>query len=57
MKNKQKNIYSLEAERAVLGSIIIDNTCWDIVSERLTKEDFYHKPNKIIFHSQWKWLV
>lgn len=49
MTNTHKHTYSLEAERAVLGSIILDNKCWDNVSEMLTKDDFYYKPNRIIF--------
>lgn len=42
-------IYSLEAEQAVIGSIIIDNNIWDTVSKYLIKTDFYKKSHQILF--------
>jgi replicative DNA helicase len=42
---------SLEAEAAVLGSMIIDNQCIGEVVERLTAESFYRPEHKIIFEA------
>lgn len=41
--------YSIEAEQAVLGGIILDNDTWEIVSNSLEKTDFYKKTHQIIF--------
>ena len=41
--------HSLSAERAVLGSMIMDNEAAIICAEILTKEDFYQKLNGVIF--------
>lgn len=51
-KNK-KNInippYSIEAEQAILGGIMIDNTVWEELSDNLEADDFYKIINKKIF--------
>ncbi len=41
--------YSIEAEQAILGGIILDNDNWTKASEFLTEEDFYKKKHRIIF--------
>ena len=54
--------YSTEAEKAVLGGIMLKNETWDVVSD-LVKEDDFHKEQSIQrlpcdrFHYFWKeWL-
>ncbi|HFL8819292.1 MAG TPA: replicative DNA helicase [Candidatus Azoamicus sp. OHIO2] len=42
-------IFSLEAEQAVLGAVILDNNCWEIVVRTLIKSDFYRKSHQILF--------
>lgn len=42
---------SIEAEQAVLGSILIDSACVPRVIEMLTAEDFYVETNKITFET------
>lgn len=41
--------HSIEAEQAVLGGLMIDNNCWDVVSEVLTEDDFYLREHQVIF--------
>ena len=41
--------HSVEAEQAVLGGLMLDNTVWDTVSEKLIEEDFYRHEHQLIF--------
>ena len=41
--------HSMEAEQAVLGSIIQSIDAWDKVAEILIEEDFYNRAHRIIF--------
>ena len=41
--------YSVEAEQAVIGSMMIDPKCIPSVIEALTEDDFYIETNRIIF--------
>ena len=43
------NLYSIEAEQAIIGGIIIDNEVWAEVSNKLEKTDFYKREHQIIF--------
>ena len=43
--------HSLEAEAAVLGGILLDNTALDRVAEVLTAEDFYREAHRKIFRA------
>ena len=43
--------HSVEAEQAVLGSMLIDPDCVKLVMEKLHPEDFYLKQNREIFES------
>lgn len=40
---------SIEAEQAVLGSLMLDNQRWDYVAEQITDRDFYSRHHQIIF--------
>ncbi len=40
---------SIEAERSVLGAILLHDECIHIVSEILHPDDFYHPPHKFIY--------
>lgn len=47
-----KNIYpsySIEAEQSVLGGLLIDNNCWDTISDILNEHHFYTTAHKLIF--------
>jgi len=41
--------HSLEAERSVLGGLMLDDNAWDRVAEFLTAEDFYRSDHRIIY--------
>lgn len=41
--------HSLEAERSVLGAILLDDRCFKIAAERIQADDFYFAPHRLIF--------
>ena len=43
--------HSVEAEQAVLGSLLIDERCAPVVVERLRPDDFYLKQNREIYET------
>ncbi|WP_218814156.1 AAA family ATPase [Rickettsiella endosymbiont of Dermanyssus gallinae] len=43
------NFYSPEAEKAVLGVLLLDNSAWPIVKEQLTFKDFYRREHQVLF--------
>ncbi|MCI0594227.1 DnaB-like helicase N-terminal domain-containing protein, partial [Chromohalobacter sp.] len=43
--------HSLEAEQSVLGGLMLENSAWDTVSERLTADDFYRYEHRLIFNA------
>ena len=45
---------SVEAEQAVLGGLMQDNTAWDDVAEVLQSEDFYRHEHQLIFNVMLK---
>jgi len=42
---------SVEAERSVLGGLMLDNQRWDQVADRLSADDFYRKEHRLIFRA------
>ena len=52
MDSLQKRMpYSLDAEQSVLGSILIDPECFDLVAQIVKADDFYHEVHKRIFEA------
>jgi replicative DNA helicase len=41
--------HSVEAEQAVLGGLMLDNTTWDRVFDQLADEDFYRRDHRLIY--------
>ena len=41
--------HSIDAERSVLGGVLLDDNAWDAVSERVSAEDFYRSDHRIVF--------
>ncbi len=41
--------HSIEAEQSVIGGLLLDNSGWDRVADRVTEEDFYRHDHKVIF--------
>lgn len=42
---------SLQAEQAVLGSLMMDNNTWDVIADLITANDFYRPNHKLIFNA------
>ena len=47
--NELRLPHSVEAEQAVLGSMLIDDRCVPDVMERLLPEDFYMRQNRELY--------
>lgn len=43
--------HSLEAEQAVLGGLMLDNSAWDRVADRIQADDFYRNDHRLIFRA------
>ncbi len=43
--------HSIEAEQAVLGALMLDNSTWEKVADRLAAEDFYRRDHQIIYRT------
>ena len=41
--------HSVEAEQAVLGGLMLDNSTWDSIADRLRAEDFYRRDHQLMF--------
>ena len=41
--------HSQEAEQAVLGGLMLDNSTWDLIADGLQEEDFFFRPHQLIF--------
>lgn len=42
--------HSVEAEQAVLGGLLLDNSTWDAIADRLRPDDFYRRDHQLIFN-------
>jgi replicative DNA helicase len=43
--------HSVEAEQAVLGGLLLDNSTWDTVADRLRADDFYRRDHQVVFEA------
>ena len=43
--------HSVDAERAVLGGLMLDNKAWDRIVDVVTAEDFYRHDHRLIFNA------
>ena len=43
--------HSVEAEQAVLGGLLLDNSMWDSVADRLRADDFYRRDHQVVFEA------
>ena len=47
-----KNLpFSIEAEKAVLGGIMLKNESWDLVSVLIREDDFHREEHKLIYRT------
>ena len=42
---------SIEAERSVLGGLMLDSSGWDRVAHRIREEDFYRRDHQLVFRA------
>ncbi|MDX1433172.1 MAG: replicative DNA helicase [Gammaproteobacteria bacterium] len=43
--------HSIEAEQSVLGGLLLDNSAWDRVADRVAEADFYRHDHRLIFRA------
>ena len=43
--------HSVEAEQAVVGGLMLDNSRWEEIGDRVTEADFYRKEHALIFRA------
>jgi len=43
--------HSIEAEQAVLGGLMLDNSAWDRMADLVMEEDFYRRDHRLIFQA------
>ena len=48
--------HSIEAERSVLGGLMLDSQAWDRISTLISENDFYRSEHRPIFRAM-QWLV
>lgn len=48
--------HSLEAEQSVLGGLMLDNERWDNAADRVTSNDFFNRPHRLIFSEMQRLL-
>jgi replicative DNA helicase len=41
--------HSVEAEQSVVGGLLLDNSAWDRIADRIAAEDFYRHDHRLIF--------
>jgi len=41
--------HSIEAEQSVLGGLMLDDTAWDRIADKLGPDDFYRRDHRIVF--------
>lgn len=41
--------HSIEAEQSILGGLMLDNSKWDVVGDRVLEDDFYRQNHQLIF--------
>ncbi len=43
--------HSIEAEQAVLGGLMLENSAWDQIADVVTEDDFYRRDHRLIFRA------
>jgi len=41
--------HSIEAEQSILGGLMLDNSKWDVVGDKVLEEDFYRQDHRMIY--------
>lgn len=51
LENIKRPPSSIEAERSVIGGLLLDNEAWDKIADLLYEHDFYRREHRVIFKS------
>lgn len=43
--------HSIQAEQSVIGGLMLDNSAWDQVADRVSDQDFYRRDHRMIFNA------
>ena len=43
--------HSIQAEQSVIGGLMLDNSTWDYVADRVGEHDFYRREHRLIFRA------
>ena len=43
--------YSMEAEQAVLGGLMLENNSWDLIADKINEDDFHLFDHRVIFRA------
>ncbi len=43
--------HSIQAEQAVLGGLMLENSAWDSVADAVSEQDFYRRDHRLIFRA------
>ena len=43
--------HSIDAEQSVLGGLMLENSAWDEVADKVTEVDFYRHEHKLLFNA------
>ncbi len=43
--------HSIEAEQSILGGLLLDNSKWDVVGDKVLEEDFYRQDHRLIYRA------
>ena len=43
--------HSIQAERSVLGGLMLDNRAWDTIADKIIVDDFYRKDHRLVFRT------
>jgi len=41
--------HSIEAEQSILGGLLLDNSKWDVVGDKVIEDDFYRQDHRLLF--------
>jgi len=41
--------HSIEAEQSILGGLLLDNSKWDVVGDKVMEDDFYRQDHRLIY--------
>ena len=43
--------HNLQAEQSLLGALMLENSTWDLVADKVGEEDFYRQEHRLVFRA------